>query len=88
MQATFLTATLLAEGAGNGFELMGQHLIAALAFSVLGVLVLIVSIWLMCKLAPFSIKKEIEEDQNTALAILMGSVLLGIAIIIAAAIQG
>ena len=88
MQATFLTATLLAEGSSNGFELMGQHLVAALAFSVLGVLVLIVSIWLMCKLAPFSIKKEIEEDQNTALAILMGSVLLGIAIIIAAAIQG
>ena len=88
MQAMSFTSMVLADVAANGFPLMGQHLVAALAFSVLGVLVLIVSIWLMCKLAPFSIKKEIEEDHNTSLAILMGSVLLGIAIIIAAAIQG
>ena len=32
--------------------------------------------------------KEIEEDQNTALAILIGSVILGLAIIISAAIGG
>jgi hypothetical protein len=40
------------------------------------------------KLAPFSIRKEIEEDQNTALAILIGSVILGLSWIIAAAIHG
>jgi uncharacterized membrane protein YjfL (UPF0719 family) len=37
---------------------------------------------------PFSIRKEIEEDQNTALAILIGSVILGLSLIIAAAIHG
>ena len=37
---------------------------------------------------PFSIRKEIEDDQNTALGIVIGSMLIGIAIIIAAAIQG
>jgi uncharacterized membrane protein YjfL (UPF0719 family) len=42
----------------------------------------------MHRLAPFSIVKEIEEDQNTAVAIVMGSVILGISIIIAAAILG
>jgi uncharacterized membrane protein YjfL (UPF0719 family) len=42
----------------------------------------------MTKVAPFSVRKEIEEDQNTALAVLMGSVILGIAIIVAAAVQG
>ena len=44
--------------------------------------------WIMTKTVPFSIRKEIEEDQNTALAILMGSVILGLAIIIASTIHG
>jgi putative membrane protein len=35
---------------------------------------------------PFSLRKEIEEDQNTALAIIIGSVIIGMSIIIAAAI--
>ena len=36
----------------------------------------------------FPIRKEIEEDQNVALGIVIGSIMLGIAIIIAAAIGG
>jgi hypothetical protein len=34
------------------------------------------------------VRKEIEEDQNTALAVVIGAVIIGIAIVIAAAIQG
>ena len=40
------------------------------------------------KVTPFSLRKEIEEDQNVALAIVLGAVFLGIAIIIAAAMHG
>ena len=40
------------------------------------------------KLRRFQIRKEIEEDQNTALGIVIGSIMIGIAIIIAAAIHG
>jgi uncharacterized membrane protein YjfL (UPF0719 family) len=36
----------------------------------------------------FPMRKEIEEDQNTALGIVIGSIMIGIAIIIAAAING
>jgi uncharacterized membrane protein YjfL (UPF0719 family) len=36
---------------------------------------------------PFSIKKEIEDDQNTSLGIIIGSVIIGISIIIAAVIS-
>ncbi|MEJ7860356.1 MAG: DUF350 domain-containing protein, partial [Pyrinomonadaceae bacterium] len=36
----------------------------------------------------FPIRKEIEEDQNTALGLVIGSIMIGIAIIIAAAIHG
>ena len=38
----------------------------------------------MAKLAPFSVRKEIEVDQNIALAVIMGCVILGISIILAA----
>ncbi len=42
----------------------------------------------MGKVTPFSLRKEIEEDQNIALAIVMASVIIGIAMIIVAAITG
>ncbi len=64
------------------------HLLAAVVFSLVGVAVLAICFKLMSKLSPFSIKKEIEEDQNVALAIIMGAVIIGMSIIIAAAILG
>ena len=57
-------------------------------FSVVGLLFFLVAFYVMSKIAPFSIRKEIEEDQNTALAILMGSVIIGVAIIVASAVHG
>ena len=42
----------------------------------------------MGKVMPFSMRKEIEEDQNTALGIIMAGVLIGLSIILSAAIQG
>ena len=64
------------------------HLLAAVVFSLVGVAVLAICFLLMNKLSPFSIKKEIEEDHNVALAVIMGAVIIGMSIIIAAAIQG
>ena len=63
-------------------------LVASALFSALGLLVFGITFWLMTKVAPFSIRKEIEVDQNTSLGILMGSVIIGIALIISAAIHG
>jgi hypothetical protein len=37
---------------------------------------------------PLSLRKEIEEDQNVALCVVLGAVVIGIAIIVAAAIRG
>lgn len=68
--------------------LMFGHIAAAIIYAALGILVLLITICAMVKFAPFSVKKEIEEDQNVALGIVMGSVLLGVSIIIAAAILG
>jgi putative membrane protein len=63
-----------------------KGLISAGAFSLLGIFVFLLAFFLMAKLLPFPIHKEIEEDQNTALAILMGSVIIGLALIVAAAV--
>ncbi len=65
-----------------------RQMLAVFVFSVLGILVLFLSIWLMEKLTPFSMVKEIEEDHNTALAILVGALVIGISIIISAAMVG
>ncbi len=58
------------------------------AFALLGILVFAAAFWLMTKIAPFSVRKEIEEDQNVALAVIMAGVIIGIALIVAAAIGG
>lgn len=64
------------------------HLVTSLVFTGMGVAFFIMCFWLISKVAPFSVRKEIEEDQNIALAIIIGAVILGIAIIVAAAIHG
>jgi uncharacterized membrane protein YjfL (UPF0719 family) len=65
-----------------------SHLVAALVFALIGLIFFVVAFVIMAKATPFSIRKEIEDDQNTALAIIMGSVIIGIALIIGMAIQG
>ena len=72
----------------TNWEHMVGGLIATLVYSLIGILMFAVSFLIIRLVAPFSLRKEIEEDQNTALAILIGSVILGLSIIIAAAIGG
>lgn len=68
------------------WEHLLNALISAGAFAILGIVVFLLAFLLMKQLMPFSLRKEIEDDQNTALGILMGSVILGLALIVAAAI--
>lgn len=65
-----------------------KQVISAAVFSGIGVAVFAIAFWVMCKMAGFSVRKEIAEDHNTALAIVMGSVILGIAIIVASTVHG
>lgn len=66
----------------------GRNVLSSLVFTAIGLVFFAIAFWVICKLVPFSVRKEIEEDQNTSLAILIGSVIIGIAIIIAAAVHG
>lgn len=57
-------------------------------FVLIGLVAFGIAFFIVVMVAPFSVKKEIEEDHNTALAIIIGALLIGIAIIIASAING
>lgn len=57
-------------------------------FVAIGLIVFAIAFLIVVLVSPFSVKKEIEEDQNTSLAIIIGSLIIGVAMIIAAAIQG
>jgi len=70
------------------WESFARPLLATVIYSLLGIVIFAFGFFLMNKLSPFSLRKEIEDDQNTALGIVMGSVTLGLAIVIAAAIHG
>ena len=62
-------------------------ILTILALSALGILIFTIAFFIMVKISPFSVVKEIEEDQNTALAILFGSVFIALAILIGAGIS-
>ena len=63
-------------------------LVTTLVFVVLGLIVFALAFFVIGMAMPLSVRKEIEEDHNVALAIVIASVILGSALIIAAAIHG
>jgi putative membrane protein len=63
-------------------------LVTTLVFVILGLIIFALAFLIIAKATPFSVRKEIEEDQNVALAIVIASVILGSALIIAAAVHG
>lgn len=75
-----------------GFVVKLEELLPVLAttliFVLIGLVVFAVAFLIVVLVSPFSVKKEIEDDQNQALAIIIGALIIGISIIIAAAING
>jgi putative membrane protein len=63
-------------------------LVTTLVFVVVGLIIFALAFLVIAKATPFSVRKEIEEDHNVALAIVIASVILGTALIIAAAVHG
>ena len=67
---------------------IGDAVVSSAVFAGIGLAVFGLAFWVMTKLAPFSVKKEIEEDQNVALAVIMAGVIIGVSLIIASAVGG
>jgi len=66
------------------WNLHGHQVISTIVFSVVGLFLFGIFFATLPKVLPFSLKKEMEEDQNVALAIVIGSIVIAMAIIIAA----
>lgn len=90
--ASLMGSWLFAVANGNEsvspFTLLWQHLMAVTVFSFVGVVVFVICLILMEKFAPFSIVKEIGDEHNVALAVIIGAIVVGISIIIGASILG
>jgi putative membrane protein len=69
-------------------EELAPVLVTTAIFTVFGLLIFGLAYIIILKATPFSVRKEIEEDQNVALAVVIGAIIIGISLIIAAAIQG
>ena len=63
------------------------YLLNAVVYAVLGILIFCLAFALIDKLTPYHLWKEIVEDKNVALAVLVGAMSIGMCIIIAAAVH-
>jgi len=75
-------------GTETGGGQLFPHILAAILFAAVGLAAFCASLWVISRILPFSLRKEIEEDQNTALGVIIGAMIIGMSIIIAAAIHG
>jgi len=62
--------------------------IASLLFSTIGILVFVAGFFVVRKLMPFDVHKELEVDQNTAVGLVVASFILGLAFIVGMSIHG
>lgn len=65
-----------------------KYIVASMVFSVLGILILFLAFWIVEKITPENLWKEILEKQNMALAIVFAAFIIAIAIIISSSIHG
>jgi putative membrane protein len=63
------------------------YVLNALIFATLGIVIFIAAFAIVDKLTPYALWKEIVEDKNVALAIMVGAMSIGMCIIIAAAVH-
>lgn len=66
---------------------LAPNIINAVVFAFLGIVVFCAFFVVLDKLTPYHLWKEIVQDHNQALAILVGALSIGICIIIAAAVH-
>lgn len=79
---------LVSPAGGTALDVLLEHLVAATVFSIVGIIVFVLCLILAEKLTPFSIIHEIGEEHNMAVSIVVAAIVLGVSIIIAAAILG
>jgi uncharacterized membrane protein YjfL (UPF0719 family) len=69
------------------FSNLLHNLVNAAVFASIGIVLFVVAFVVMDKITPYHLWKEIVQEHNMALAILVGAMSIGICIIIAAAVH-
>lgn len=64
-----------------------QGILDTAIYSLVGIIMMGIGLLLVILVSPFSVKKEIEDDQNMALGLIMGAIIIGISIIIAGVVS-
>jgi uncharacterized membrane protein YjfL (UPF0719 family) len=85
VRSTAATITILEANEMNMIPV--ANVVSALVFTFLGILVFVIAFVIMDKVTPYHLWKEIVQEHNMALAILVGAMSIGICIIIASAIH-
>lgn len=65
-----------------------KYVFASVLYSFIGIAILLVSFWVIEKITPENLWKEILVNKNMALALMAGAFMIAIAIIISSAIHG
>ena len=68
-------------------EIHWGPMIAALVYATIGLLIFGVAFVVLDRLTPYHLWKEIVDEHNTALAIVVGALAIGISIIVSSAIR-
>ena len=66
---------------------LSTNLLAALVFALLGIVIFVIAFVVIDKLTPGDLWHDIIRDRNSAVAIVMAGISIGLSIIIAAAIH-
>jgi uncharacterized membrane protein YjfL (UPF0719 family) len=64
-----------------------NNVLSAITFAAIGIVIFVIFFVVLDWLTPYDLWKELNEEKNEALAIVVGAVALGICIIIASAIH-
>jgi putative membrane protein len=63
-----------------------EGVLYSLAYAAVGIVSFVAGFWVLRKVLPFDVNKELEADHNMAVGVVIAAFILGLAIIIASAV--
>ena len=89
--ALLVPAVALGEPAGPGSAApppsLGRLMLDAGLFGIAGIVLLIIGYYIWELITPYNVRKELHENKNVAVAIVVAAFILGMAIVIAASLN-
>jgi putative membrane protein len=69
------------------WQVLAHQIFLMVVFTVIGLGFFALSDWMIERVMPRSLRKQLEEDKNVAVAIVIAAVIIGVAMIVSAAIH-